>query len=359
MTLRRRVALAEPALRAAERLKRCEGAIALLDRVRPLNLPAERLRLAAEHARGRCAALELAYAVPPELGEVRRALDDVRGSLDVRDVEEQLLLERADELALEAELVEHVGQQTFRGLAARRFPLPHDDARVRQLARAGARSVRPASTERTHLSEDERDPNSLFSQISRRVFTERLPVRVEADAGLVALAAVAEGIVRVRAGVRLSARVGSRIALHEVEGHLLPRQAGTALGGVFQAASSRATEDEEGRALLLEERAGLLDQARHAELCRRYLAAASVRDGAQFWETFELLLETGADVQATIDLGCRVYRGGGLGRELVYLAGYERVKATLALEPELEALQRAGRVSLEAGRRLLTQLITD
>ncbi len=44
MTLHRRVALPEPARRAARRLKQCETATALLDRVRPLNLPTERAR---------------------------------------------------------------------------------------------------------------------------------------------------------------------------------------------------------------------------------------------------------------------------------------------------------------------------
>jgi hypothetical protein len=362
VTLHRRVALPEPARRTARRLKQCETATALLDRVRPLNLPTERARLVAAYASGRRPPLELAYAPRPELGDVLRALDEASRSLDAREVEQALLLERTDELRLEAELAERAGQTDFKALAARRFPLPDADARLREIAHAGlpapvkAIGSEPASDERTHLSDDDRDPDSLLSQISRRVFAQRLPVRVEVDAGLVALAAVADGLVRVRSGMLLSARVGSRIALHEVEGHLLPRQAGAELGGVFLAGSAHTSETEEGRALLLEERAGLLDAARRAELCRRYLAAASVRDGAEFWETCELLLKAGADVEAAVELGCRVHRGGGLGRELVYLAGYEQVKAALSTDPWLERALVAGRVSLEAARRLWDQL---
>jgi hypothetical protein len=172
------------------------------------------------------------------------------------------------------------------------------------------------------------------------------------DPQLVALAAVAEGVVRVRGGARLSAAVSRRIALHEVEGHLLPRLHGQALGGVFSAGSAGATEDEEGRALLLEERAGLLDSARRRELAQRYLAAVSVRQGGAPWDTIELLLEYGSSDERAIELACRVERGGGLGRELVYLVGYARVRAALAAEPQLEALQGAGRVSLLAARRL-------
>jgi len=361
VTLRRRAALAEPVQRAARRLKQCETAIALLDRARPLNLPAERARLVLAYQGGKKSSLELEYAPCPELSDVRRTLDAVSHSLEPREVEPALLLGRVDELRLEAELAEHVGKPSFLALAARRFPLPENDARLRQVAqgwlgdRAGP--LDPREPEPTHLTDDASDPNSLLSLISRRVFAERLPVRVEVDAGLVALAAVAEGLVRVRAGARLSARVGGRIALHEVEGHLLPRVAGQKLGGVFLAGSVRASEDEEGRALLLEERAGLLDASRRAELGRRYLAAASVRQGADFAETCQLLLDTGADVPSAVELGCRVHRGGGLGRELVYLAGYERVKSVLEQQPQLEALQRSGRVSLAAAAALRDSLI--
>jgi hypothetical protein len=157
--------------------------------------------------------------------------------------------------------------------------------------------------------------------------------------------------------VRLSAEVGRRIALHEVEGHLLPRASGKQLGGVFWAGSVGASEDEEGRAILLEERAGLLDAARRAELGRRYLAAASVRDGAELWDTVELLGKTGAEASACIDLACRVHRGGGLGRELIYLAGYLRVAEALAREPRLELLLAGGRVALGAARELLTDSV--
>jgi hypothetical protein len=354
VTLDRRVALPEPARRAARRLKQCETATALLDRVRPLNLPAERARLTAGYSAGRRPPPELAYAPRPDLTEVRRTLDEACLSFDAREVEQALLLERAGELRLEAELAEQLGQADFKALAARRFPLPDDDLRLRQLARAELepRPLPATLSEPTHLSDDDRDPLSLLSQISRRVFAQRLPVRIEVDAGLVALAAVADGLVRVRSGMLLTAGVGRRIALHEVEGHLLPRQAAAALGGVFLAGSANTSETEEGRALLLEERAGLLDAARKTELCRRYLAAASVRDGAEFWETCQLLHEAGAHVSDAVELACRVHRGGGLGRELVYLSGFEGVKAALSVEPWLERVLASGRVSLDAARRL-------
>jgi hypothetical protein len=84
------------------------------------------------------------------------------------------------------------------------------------------------------------------------------------------------------------------------------------------------------------------------------LAAESVRSGADFWETVRLLGELGATTTQAVELSCRVHRGGGLGRELMYLVGYRRVAARLAKEPELTQVLQHGRVSLDAARALLT-----
>jgi hypothetical protein len=70
-----------------------------------------------------------------------------------------------------------------------------------------------------------------------------------------------------------------------------------------------------------------------------------------------LLGKTGAEADACIELACRVHRGGGLGRELVYLAGYLRVAEALARAPRLERLLAGGRVSLGAASELLSDSI--
>jgi hypothetical protein len=344
---------------AAEQLKQAETAIALLERVRPTNLAAERARLLLAFRAGQRPLPQLAHAQAVDLAELRRALAGIADALDVNDTEQCLLAGRAQELDLEAALAEQVGRPDFRARAASRFPLPADDEALRKQAARFIQSpvTGPSEAAPLHASDDQRDPHSLCSQIMRLISARKLPVRVQADAGLVPLAAVADEVVRVRAGMRLSAQVGLRIALHEVEGHLLPRASGKRLGGVFLAGSAGASEDEEGRAILLEERAGLLDAARRAELGRRYLAAASVRDGAELWDTVELLGKTGAEANACIELACRVHRGGGLGRELVYLAGYLRVAEALSRAPRLERLLAGGRVSLGAASELFTDSI--
>jgi hypothetical protein len=357
LSVRRRQPLGESAARAALWLKQSEASIALLDRVRPLNWAAELSRLTRGFETGARLTPQLAYAAAPDLTELRRELTTLATQLSAsQDVEQQLLGARARELELEARLAERVGADEFRALAAERFPLPADPVSAHQFSEQLLTTPPGAATQENsaniHVSDDRRDPESLWSQVSRRLSDARFGVRIEIVVGLVSLAAVADGAVRIRAGARLSAEVARRIALHEVEGHVRPRAAGQLLGGVFAAGSAAASEDEEGRAILLEERAGLLDAHRRAELARRYLAAESVRDGAGFWDTVTLLGLRGASAAAAIELSCRVHRGGGLARELIYLTGYRRVAETLARRPELEEIQKSGRVSLAAAALL-------
>ena len=355
MSVRRRAPLSQPALRLARELKRCEAQVALLDRVRPLNLAAELSRLSAGFAAGRRPSPAFEHGPRAELSELRRLLVEMARLLDDEGgAETRLLAGRARELELEAQLCEHVGEQTFAALAAKRFPLPEDPAAAQRFAELLLTTPGPAEPPASlHLSDDARDAKSLWSKLSQRVSARRWPVRVEIAPGLVSLAAVADGVVRVRPGARLSEAVAERIALHEVEGHVRPRVSGAALGGAFLAGTPRASEDEEGRAILLEERAGLLAPERRRELSRRYLAAQSVRQGAELWETVELLGRAGAPATSAIELACRVHRGGGLGRELIYLTGYARVSAGLGARPELERLLCSGRVSLDAAAELL------
>jgi hypothetical protein len=360
VSLRRRQPLAEPLALAARQLKQCEAHVALLDRVRPLNLAHERLRLREAVLAGQRPQPELAYAAAPDLSPVQRALDALLEA-PAADLEGALLAERARELALEAQLAARVGLPGFRHWAGQRFPLPAAHAELRPLALAWAELPRAvaAVAPALHFSDDKNDPDSLWSLLSRRLEAKRLSVRLEVTPGLASLAAVADGVVRLRGGARLSRDVAQRIALHEVEGHVVPRSAGRALAGIFAAGSAGASEDEEGRALLLEERAGLMDVERRAELGLRYLAAESVRQGAEFWETFQLLLERGADSELAVDLCCRVQRGGGLGRELVYLSGYVRVAGSFSSRPELEGVLAGGRVSVAAAGSLLDAALIE
>ena len=76
-------------------------------------------------------------------------------------------------------------------------------------------------------------------------------------------AACGDGVVFVCIGVSLRASEARRIAEHELLGHALPRLAARSHPlGLLRVGCARSSDDEEGRALHIEERSGLLDEGR-------------------------------------------------------------------------------------------------
>ena len=79
--------------------------------------------------------------------------------------------------------------------------------------------------------------------------------------------AVGDGFVGVRPGLWHSEGAAMRIVLHEIEGHVRPRVlAQREELALFRVGSARSNDDEEGRALLLERGAGVLEGGRRREL---------------------------------------------------------------------------------------------
>jgi hypothetical protein len=136
-----------------------------------------------------------------------------------------------------------------------------------------------------------------------------------------------------------------------VEGHALPRaRARGETLGLFRLGTRGGSDDEEGRALLCEDRSALFGPVRKREVGLRHLAALSVRDGASWVETVRMLSALGAPLRAAVTIASRVHRGGGLARELVYLPALSRVRRGLETSPDLERWLERGRVSLAAAR---------
>jgi hypothetical protein len=334
-------------------LLRAEAAIALLERVRPLNGASERARLLEAWRSGRRAEPAFQYAPAPGLAELCAGLEAV-GERLLRDGGwGRLYGERALELALEARAVELVGTPAFAACAAQRFP--EDSTAAGRLADEWSAAwcrLEPADRDASvHVSDDERDPLSLIARMRHEVGVRRLPFRVVARAELATLAATADGVIFVRAQARHGSVEAVRIVVHEIEGHALPsvRSSSEELG-LFALGSAGGSDDQEGRALWLEERSGTFDDRRRALLGRRHAAARALRRGATWVETVELLLELGSELAAAIDLASRIHRGGGLGREIVYLPALARVRAASEAEPWLMGWLERGRISLAAAR---------
>lgn len=347
-----------PALAAAAAaLVRAEQRIDLLGRCLPRNGRAQIELWLGARARGQRAVLSLQYPAPADLRQLQAELSRLeRWALGEGPLGE-LYAERAAELALDAELAGLVGTPGFAPAARRRHSERATPEWVTALwlsrswltaglsdeDESGARAARAAASPR----------ESLARVISRELGRLRLPARVVVVRELGSRAATGEGVIYVRAGEVLPSRSALRIAQHEVFGHLLPRlRARRHPCGLFSAASAGAGADEEGRALLIEARGGLLDGARRYELACRHLAARAVAHGADAHECVDLLEREGCPRRSALEAYVRAARGGGLCRELDYLPARQRVGAAFEEDPELERWLENGRLSVEAAHRL-------
>jgi hypothetical protein len=346
--------------------------VGLLAAVTPINAAAERARLIEDVERGRPSLPRWRYAAVDLAGA--RGARSARAALRV-DVERlghelaaragdalaRLYVARADELARELEMVDRVGAPEFGALAERRFPIDRSEAIAAIGRRFSRGSIGPASaSDRSHeaardCTSDGPEPTSLVSRVRARVGELRLAFRVEVRADLVPMAATGENVVLVAAGRRLTDEAARRIAMHEVMGHAVPRaRAARQALGLFALGTAGGTDEQEGFALVLEERAGHLEGARARELAARHETVRAMRQGADFVEaTRRAMADHGLDAASAVSVAERAYRGGdgtraGLGREAVYLPAFARVRAHLDAHPEDEIVLASGQIAVSA-----------
>ncbi len=335
-------------------LGRAERAIALLERCRPLNAVRAQAEVLAAWQRGQASAPDWQYASVPDLAALRAGLETMVDKLGQTGAWGSLYAARAAELYTEAAVAGALEDASFCELAALRFPVGSGPDAGQAEEWALEWSAGPVGTSApTTQSDDERDPDSLYSAMRRAVGERRLPFRVLLSDDLPSAAATGDGVILVKAGARCRALDVRRIVLHEIEGHALPRLAARHERlGLFRIGTAGGSDDEEGRALLLEKRAGCMDAERRAELGRRHLAALSLRRGADYVETARLLLDRGTGLDEALRITSRVHRGGGLGRELVYLTALSRVERALSRDGALESWMERGRIAVAAARVL-------
>ena len=271
-----------------------------------------------------------------------------RASIPAMTTSSELVRARIDELRLEAAMAEAVGTPAFGKLAAERFEAPPSAAD--RTAKAWVKLS--CAIEGELVRTDASDPRSLLSQVRAAIGRARAPFSVRVTT-LGALAATGEHTVYVAKGRFTTERAARRIALHEVSGHVMPRVRARGLHPIFELGTARGTDEQEGLAVLYEERAGLLDDARRVDLGRRHLAARAMRGGADFVEVARALARMGATSRDAIAIASRVFRGSngrfpGLGRESVYITCFSRVRAHLREHPRDEAILASGQIAIAA-----------
>jgi hypothetical protein len=205
------------------------------------------------------------------------------------------------------------------------------------------------------IATDSPDPRSLLSRIRAAVGAARLPFAVVTSPALPALAATGEEVILVAAARLVSEADARRTTIHEVEGHARPRaRARNAPLAIFRVGTAHGIDEQEGRALLLERRAGLLGARRRRQLAHRHWAVLAMADGASFGDVATALVDDhGLDGRDALMVAERVFRGShgsapGLGRERIYLEAFVRVERHLAEHPEDERVLASGQVGIDA-----------
>jgi uncharacterized protein (TIGR02421 family) len=127
---------------------------------------------------------------------------------------------------------------------------------------------------------------------------------------------------------------------HEVGTHLLTYFNGRAQPFRMLSSGLPGYEElQEGLAVLSEYLVGGLSAERLRVLAARVLSARALIDGASFGEVFRLLTETyGFSQRTAYTITMRVFRGGGLLKDAVYLRGLRRILKYLADDGDFDIL---------------------
>lgn len=286
--------------------------------------------------------------------EIWRALDEAR-VLAPEVSAGELYLSRLDELELELTLLEVLGDASqVRPMAARRFGTGADKVRIgnsevplREIAAVLLDEVNGPTEARTLPATSDEGP-SLEAVLRRVASVAGLEIDVRVEPELVADAAAGERTVFI-ANRRFGEREATRLAVHEVLGHLVAAANGRSQPiGLTTVGTAGSFTDQEGLALALEERSGLLDAARVRTFAARVWVTDRMHAGARFGDVArDLVREFGFSARDAVALGERAYRGGGVARDAAYLRGWLRVRRALnAGEASIDEL-RLGRVGLD------------
>jgi len=344
-----------------ERIRAVSARFPLLSAVTPSNAAREHERLVAGFRSGH--ELSPRWEPPPLdrglLATTQRMIDSAIAGLEGERGWFAVYRTRLVELAADLAVIDAAFTPDIASATEARFggDLSEGDALAMEFRDA---IVDDADAE-TIATDDANDPRSLFSQMRARISSLGLPVRVLVRDRVGSLAAAGDGIVIVAANRRATAREIARVVLHEIEGHVIPRERGRGrTHGIETLGSAGASEDEEGRALLIEHRADLLTPRRKRALAARHQAARAVIAGATFVEVVRLAREI-VPLEEALAIAARVMRGGfandrdvvaGIARERVYLPAYARIARAIDDEPAWFERLGSARLSLAAWRLL-------
>lgn len=164
-------------------------------------------------------------------------------------------------------------------------------------------------------------------------FAAAIEVRDDLPAGLM----VSSGKLLISRSTSMARTRVEALLSHEVGVHLLAYFNGSAQGlRIFRSGLAGYEGVQEGLAVLAEYLVGGMTTARLRLIAARVVGCANMLDGASFAECFVAMRELGMSKGAAFNLVLRVYRGGGLAKDAIYLRGLLEVLGHLGAGGSLE-----------------------
>ena len=323
----------------------------------PIDLAGELERLLAKWNAGEVCSPQFSYPEPQDHHELITTLERLAEWLDKEGQLGAIYADRAREIAAEAAVCSASGTPHLRKCARYRFSRRDDfddaaDVLVKDWLDEPF-DTSPIDAANLVRSDDARDARSLLVRLRAEMGARKIPFRIVVARDSSALAATGDSFVQIASGRMMTVEDVERTVLHEIEGHVLPRcRASAQRMGIFAIGTRFGVDDQEGRALNIERRAGFLKGSRRRELAWRHRAARMLEGDAEFVEAVRVLIQAGAGIPDALRITARVFRGGGLGREIVYLPAFLRVDAALVRAPHLDDVLCAGRVAVGAAELL-------
>ena len=190
-----------------------------------------------------------------------------------------------------------------------------------ETARAASKRAAPGERDEVDSAFVERKAQSMIDAYASHndAFAARVELRDDLPSGLM----VSGGKLMISRSTQMARGRVEALLSHEVGVHLLTYFNGSAQGlRLFRSGLAGYEGIQEGLAVLAEYLVGGMTVARLRLIAGRVVASAAMLEGAGFRESFDLLVkEHGFKEPVAFNLTLRIYRGGGLVKDAIYLRG--------------------------------------
>ena len=222
------------------------------------------------------------------------------------------------------------------------------DASLVTLADEVLEAVSRASVERSarRLGVDEIRARAAQELAFYRETNEEFPTVIEVSDDVAAGLMVSSGRLLLSSSLRLSDKRLVPILQHEIGTHVVTYFNGRQQP-LRQFAEGLADYEplQEGLGVFSEYLAGALPASRMRTIASRVHAVRCLCSGATFVETFRTLCDLGSSPRGAFDIAVRVFRGGGLTKDAVYLRGLRDLLAHIAGGHDIDVLY-VGKIAL-------------